>query len=89
MVFHRVNSLASLGMRPTGEPQINGPALRAIREAAKIPAAKMAADLGLSRPYLSMIESGQRGCRAALIRDMARYLSVPPMAICTYSDVVA
>lgn len=70
------------------EPQINGPALRAIREALGIPAARMADDLGLSRPYLSMIERGQRGCRASVIRAMAAYLVVAPSAICTWADPV-
>lgn len=76
-------------MRTTDEPRINGPALRAIREALDIPASKMANDLGLSRPFLSMIERGQRGCRPAVIRDMAVYLNVAPSAICTYADDAA
>jgi transcriptional regulator with XRE-family HTH domain len=69
-------------------PQVNGPALRAIREALGIPAAKMADDLGLSRSYLSMIEHGQRGCRASVIRTMACYLLVEPAAICTFAEPV-
>lgn len=76
-------------MRSPDGPQINGPALRAIREAQSIPAARMAADLGLSRSYLSMVEHGQRGCRASVIRSMARYLLVEPTAICTFADDAA
>jgi hypothetical protein len=49
----------------------------------------MAADLGLSRSYLSMVEHGQRGCRASVIRSMARYLLVEPTAICTFADDAA
>lgn len=73
-------------MKAQGEPQINGAALRAIREAAEISAAQMAHDLGLSRPYLSMIERGQRGCRSSVIREMAQYLCVPPAAICIWAE---
>lgn len=73
-------------MRPTDGPRVNGPALRAIREALDIPAARMADDLGLSRAFLSMIERGHRGCRPAVIWAMARYLNVAPSAICTWAD---
>ena len=65
------------------EPRINGPALRAIRQALDISGARMADDLGLSRGYLHDIESGRYGCRPAVIRSMASYLNVAPAAICT------
>jgi transcriptional regulator with XRE-family HTH domain len=71
-----------------GDPQINGRALRAIRELQQIPASKMADDLGLSRSYLSQIEHGHRGCRASVIRSMANYLLVEPSAICTFAEPV-
>ena len=69
-------------MKTPSEPRINGPALRAIRQALDISGAQMAEDLGLSRGYLHDIESGRYGCRAAVIRSMATYLNVPPAAIC-------
>ena len=71
------------------QPQVNGPALRAIREALGIPAVKMAGDLGMTKSYLSKIEHGQRGCRASTIRAMAHYLLVEPAAICTFVDDAA
>lgn len=78
-------------MHPTpDEPQINGPAVRALRVAAGVPAARMADDLGLSRSYLSMIEHGhRRNCRVEIIRAIARYLLVSPAAICTFADDAA
>ena len=77
-----IRVIASRLMKTPGEPQINGPALRAIRQALDIPGARMADDLGLSRGYLHDIETGRYGCRAAVIRAMASYLNVAPAAIC-------
>lgn len=64
------------------EPQINGPALRAIREALDISIKDLAELAEIDPSFLWRIERGQRQCRTATIRRLAQALYVPPDAIC-------
>jgi transcriptional regulator with XRE-family HTH domain len=74
-------------MRPAAdEPRINGPALRAIREALDISMIDLANQVGIHRTYLGKIERGERQCRTATIRRLAAALYVPPDAICRLSQ---
>jgi transcriptional regulator with XRE-family HTH domain len=73
-------------MRTAESPQINGAAVRALREALGIAQGRMAQDLGITSSYLYRIEHGDRGCRASLLRRIAAYLAVTPMAIMRDDD---
>jgi transcriptional regulator with XRE-family HTH domain len=61
--------------------QINGAAVRAIREARGIERASLAADVGIGRAYLWKIETGVGHPRRPVIRLLARALGVPEAAI--------
>lgn len=65
----------------TTDPQINGAAVRALREALGIGQGKMAKDLGITSNFLYRIERGDRGCRIVLLRQIATYLAVSPGVI--------
>jgi transcriptional regulator with XRE-family HTH domain len=76
-------------MRTAESPQINGAAVRALREALDIGQGQMARDLGITPSFLYRIEHGDRGCRASLLRAIAAYLAVTPMAIIRSEDDAA
>ena len=61
--------------------RVNGPALRAIREALGIPGRTMAKDLGVSGSLVSQAELGLRDLSDEVITDAARYLDVDEAAI--------
>lgn len=67
---------------------LNRYALRAIRESHGITLTDMAEAVGLSLPMLSRIESGERNCSVARIRQMAAILGVSPLAITSPSAEV-
>ncbi len=71
-------------------PATNGAAIKALREAYGWQAKKFAAAVGISAPYYSRIETGDRQASPAVLRAIANTLGVPLAAIIgrhTPSDV--
>ncbi len=62
-------------------PATNGAAIKALREAYGWQAKKFAAAVGISAPYYSRIESGDRQASPAVLRAIADTLGVPLAAI--------
>jgi transcriptional regulator with XRE-family HTH domain len=60
---------------------VNHEALRAIREARRLPAQQVARDVEISPQYLCDIEAGRRNPRAEVIARLAEILDVPVGAI--------
>lgn len=60
---------------------VNHEALRAIREARRLPAQQVARDVEISPQYLCDIENGRRNPRPEVIQRLAEILDVPVGAI--------
>lgn len=62
--------------------EVNGEALRAIREAQGWTKSRLAAEAGISLPYLRDLEKGRRkGRNPQVVRALAQALKVPTAAI--------
>ena len=58
-----------------------GAIIRALREAHELTVTELARAIGVSRPLMSLIESGKRKATMANCRDIARVFRVPLAAI--------
>lgn len=66
----------------------HGPAIRAIREALGISVNKCAVDVGVSVPYLSRLERGERNPTDAVVTALANRLGVSVDAITVPSNEI-
>jgi len=64
--------------------QSNGEAIRALREALGIKQYELAERCGITAGALSSIEHGRANAGPTVIRDLARWLGVPPGAITSF-----
>lgn len=63
-------------------------ALRLTREFHRMRQADLAADLGISRSYLSEVESGRKTVSIALLDRYAEVFDVPPSTFLLFKDTV-
>ena len=61
--------------------RVNGSAVRALREALGIAHGDLASRVGISAPFLTRIEKGERGTSAPVARRLAESMGVPFEAI--------
>lgn len=66
---------------PRCEVRVNPVALRVIRELRGVTTASLADKASVSRPYVSLIESGARSPRSDVVKRLAAALDVPVAAI--------
>lgn len=73
-----------------GPVRVHGPALRFARETRRRSIADLAREVGVSRPYLSMVEGGHRDrIRAELLEHIARALDIDPQVVMHTDEVRA
>ena len=66
--------------------QLNGHALRVIRERSGLSVSALASEVGISQPHLSNIERGRRRASPEVSRRLAAALRVPLLALLADPD---
>ena len=66
--------------------QLNGHALRVIRERSGLSVSALASEVGISQPHLSNIERGRRRASPEVSRRLAVALRVPLLALLADPD---